>query len=83
MFRMTRECFKQLTQKIFGFVGEKSFKSEAYINAFLIPNDSTYCTHCLTSGGYICGEVNLVIIFCLLAGGDTLDLAVIFDVSSN
>ena len=36
-----------------------------------------------TSGGYISGEVKLAITLRLLAGGDALDLGVLFDVSSN
>ena len=34
MFRMNRECYNCLCQKIIACVGEKEFKSEAYIDAF-------------------------------------------------
>ena len=39
-----------------------------------------YDAHVLASGGYISGEVKLAITIRLLAGGDALDLALIFDV---
>ena len=42
-----------------------------------------YCAQVETSGGYISEEVKLVITLRLLAGGDALDLGVLFDVSSN
>ena len=36
--------------------------------------------NCLTTGGFISGEVKLVIAIRILAGDDSLDLAVMFDV---
>ena len=36
MFRMSRTCFKQLCDKIIISVGERSFMSQAYIDAFLV-----------------------------------------------
>ena len=42
-----------------------------------------YESYCLTSGGYITGEVKFAVILRLLAGGSALDLAVMFDISSN
>ena len=35
MFRMSRDCFKELCSKVISYVGESSFKSESYISAFL------------------------------------------------
>ena len=79
---MTRERFHLLCEKIKIAVGESEFKSEAYINAFLDKKGTMYSANCLTTGGFISGEVKIAITIRLLAGGDPLDLAVIFDVSS-
>ena len=89
MFRMSHHCFQLLCQKIIAHVGESNFKSEEYIDAFLHnPYNPSFTrqtcihyAHCHTTGGYISGEVKLAITLRLLAGGDALDLAVIFDVS--
>ena len=83
MFRMTRNCFKKLCETIIDKVGEKNFKSEAYINTFLIGHDSMFDAHLLTSGGYISGEVKLAVTLRLLAGGSCYDLGVIFDITPN
>ena len=39
--------------------------------------------HVQTSGWYISGEIKLALTLRLLAGGDTLNLGVLFDLSSN
>ena len=41
-----------------------------------------YYANCATTGGFISGEVKIAITIRLLAGGNPLDIAVIFDVSS-
>ena len=88
MFRMTRKCFELLSQTIIDNIGENNFKSEEYISTF-IDNEfcplgnrsySMYCAHCHTSGGYISGEIKLAVAIRLLAGGDALDLCVLFDI---
>ena len=69
--------------------GKRAFKSEAYIAAFLEkPSDKfsercniMYAAQAATSGGYISGEIKLAITLRLLAGGDALDLADLFDIS--
>ena len=88
MFRMSRTCFKQLCDKIIISVGERSFMSQAYIDAFLVEKNqaanslySIYKAHAKTSGGFVSGEVKLAISVRMLAGGSALDLAVIFYVS--
>ena len=87
MFRMTRDCFSMLCNRIIVHVGESNFKSEAYLDAYLRDNsyNDTFTrmhhAHLSTSGGYISGEVKLAIAIRMLAGGSALDLAVIFDVS--
>ena len=83
MFRMSRDCFDNLCQAIIAAVGEREFCSELYINAFLREKDNMYIAHEKTSGGYISGEIRLAITLRLLAGGDSYDLGVIFDISSR
>ena len=83
MFRMPRDCFDNLCQAIIAAVGEREFCSELYINAFLREKDNMYIAHEKTSGGYISGEIKLAITLRLLAGGDSYDLGVIFDISSR
>ena len=91
MLRMSRPCFQLLFQKIISKVGENKFKSEQYIDAFLLqPNNplksrsaSMHNAHVQTSGGYVCGEVKLGITFHMMAGGDALDLGALFDISPN
>ena len=86
IFCMTRECFILLCGKIIASIGESNFKSEAYIDAFLTKEGIVHdCVsimtraHMLSSGGFISGEVKLAITIKLVAGGSTLDLAVLFD----
>ena len=79
MFRMSRRCFQDLCFTIIGKVGESAFKSQAYIDAFL-KQTKMYVANEKTTAGYICGEIKLAITIRLLAGGDALDLAVIFDI---
>ena len=90
MFRMTRECFLLLCQKIIAKVGERSFLSEDYINSFLEGNyidydcsKQIYQAQKITSGGFISGKIKLVITLHMLAGGSSLDLSVIFDISHS
>ena len=80
MFRMTRDCFSELCNLIKTKVGEKEFKSESYIDGFLVDKDSMYMTHAKTSGGYISGEVKVGIALRILAGGNPYDLGVLFDI---
>ena len=67
-------------QRIICSIGERKFKSEAYIDAFLKGKDNMYDANEKTSGGYISGEVKLGITLRLLAGGDAFDLGIIFDI---
>ena len=80
MFRMTRKCFAELCTNIATSVGETEFKSESYIDAFLANKDNMFMAHEKTSGGYISGETKLGLTLRLLAGGDALDLGVMFDI---
>ena len=78
---MSRECFSLLCQKITCGIGEKAFKSESYIDAFLRGKDKMFNAHEFTSKGYISGETKVAVTLRLLAGGDSYDLGVIFDIS--
>ena len=60
MFRMTRECFELLCEKIKLSVGEKKFKSKAYIECFLDYAGHIYHANCATTGVYILGETRLL-----------------------
>ena len=88
MFRMSRECFNSLCNVVIRNISEEKFKSEKYINAFYKQNYQSddrayimYTAHMNTSGGYISGEVKLALTIRMLAGGNPLDLSVIFDIS--
>ena len=79
---MTRDCFALLCSKIIGEIGEKEFKSKAYIDNFLKCKDLMYEANTKATGGYIYGEVKLAITLRLLADGNALDLGVMFDVQT-
>ena len=59
IFCMTRQCFYELCQLNISKVGEKQFKSESYINVFLVNKDSMFIANEKTTGGYISGETKL------------------------
>lgn len=80
---MNRECFTSLCQNIILCVGEKGFKLEAYMDAFLKGTYQMYDVYCIsTDGGYIAGEVKLASTLRVLASGDALDLVIVFDIDS-
>ena len=70
-----------MCQKIICAVGERKFKSESYIDAFLRGKDNMFVAHELTSDEYISSETELAVTLRLLAGGDSYDLGVIFNIS--
>ena len=66
LFRMQRPCFNALCSRIECAVGEKTFKSERYIEqlqklGISTPESSMYNAHCKTPGNYIPGEIKLAI----------------------
>ena len=83
MFRMSRECFGILCQKITCAVGERRFKSEIYIDTFFRGKNRMFDAHERTSGGYISGQTKVAVTLRLLAGGDSYDLGLIFDITSK
>ena len=78
---MTREAFDELSGLIINHVGESVFRSESYIDNFLVNKNHLYMAHCLTSGGWISGETRLAITLRILAGGNSYDIGVIFDIT--
>lgn len=89
-FRMPRECFRELCNKIEENVGEAQFKSEAYLRNLKQSTDirdkkkiSIMKCHDKSTGGFISGEVKLALTLRILAGGSYLDLALLFDTSSS
>ncbi|KAL7545061.1 hypothetical protein ACHAWF_014107 [Thalassiosira exigua] len=86
-FRMSRECFQLLCEKIQTNVGERSFKSEQYLadvregNVTQVHPLLKSMIHCHdeSTGGFICGEIKLALTLRLLAGGSYLDLALLFE----
>ena len=91
MFQIPRHCFQKLCNTIIKNIGESRFKSEQYIDTFLDQPYSPfisrqvimYAAHVKTSGCYIYGEIKLGIVLRMLAGGDALDLSVLFDISPH
>lgn len=83
MFRMTRDYFSLLYNKIIAGVGERVFKSESYIDDLLYNKDQIYDANVHTTGGYIFGEVKVGITIRILSGGTALELEVFFYIISN
>lgn len=81
MFCMDCKCFNSLCKFIIHSVAEKQFKSEPYNDAFLKCKDINYDAHALTTGEYVAGEVKVDITLRSLAGGNALDIGVLFDIS--
>lgn len=85
LFRMKRPCFNALCSKIERAIGEKSFRSERYIQKLAKDGNSTpesrmYYANLHSSGTYIPGKVQLAITLCLLAGASYLDMFLWFNV---
>ena len=89
-FRMPRECFDLLCEKIEANVGEREFKSENYLHLFRggykdndLRTTNIMRAHEATTGGFISGEVKLALTLRLLAGGSYLDLALLFETGQH
>ena len=88
---MGRPNFRQLYRKIISKVWDYKFKSKQYIDEFLIQHDNPlkskiamiYTVHLKESGGYVYGEVKLVITLHMMASGDALYSGALFDISPN
>ena len=83
-FRLSKQDFNILCDKIINEVGEEKFKSEANINLKLRSSSpNIYTAQEKAHGGPLSGEVKLAITLRWLAGGNYLDLALIFHVHPN
>jgi hypothetical protein len=86
-FRMDKECFKLLCERITDTVGQHEFKSEQYLDnlrngvighKYLEAMDHA---HRKSTGGFISGEIKLALTLRLLAGGSYMDLSLLFETS--
>lgn len=87
-FRMSRPCFNLLCAKIEEVVGEKEFKSEAYLERLRSEGHSNkvasmYNNSINSSGGYIPGEVKVAMTIRILAGASYLDMFLWFNVNAD
>jgi hypothetical protein len=85
-FRMSKECFGVLCDKIIENVGEDEFKSEFYLRQKVQEGtrlSNLMKAHQSTTGGFICGEIKVALALRLLAGGSYLDLALLFETGST
>eukprot|EP00956_Cyclotella_meneghiniana_P038219 scaffold150376_cov62-Cyclotella_meneghiniana.AAC.3 len=85
-FRMSKECFELLCEKIIENEGDDVFKSEDYLNEQLYNGgreSNLMRAHQETTGGFICGEIKLALTLRLLAGGSYLDLSLLFETGSS
>ena len=79
LFRMSRPCFRKLCNKIEKSVGEKVFKSEAYLQelekqGYTTSEGRMYQAHKETSSGYVPGEFKVAMSLRLMAGASYLDM---------
>ena len=82
---MSKDIFQQLCDEIEVIIGRGKFKSEAFLDK-IMESDDQCCRRMMianqyTAGGFICGEIKLVITLRILGGGTPLDLALMFDTS--
>ena len=88
LFRMDRNCFNQLCNRIKSAVGEKDFKSEWYLQQ-LDDTDNTDRTSRIhrarnnTSGKTISGEWKLALTLRIMAGATYLDMYLWSNISPN
>ena len=72
-FRMKKEIFQKLCDRIEECVGAVEFKSEQYLDARLMSppkrSNNIFHAHPKTTGGMICGEVKLAVTLRILGGG--------------
>jgi hypothetical protein len=81
-FRMSRECFQLLCDRIEANVGEEEFKSEEYLKNLKHTDIESekkkvnlMYAHEASTGGFVSGEIKLALTLRLLAGGSHLDIS--------
>jgi hypothetical protein len=89
-FRMSRECFQLLCDRIEANVGEEEFKSEEYLKNLKHTDVESekkkvnlMYAHEASTGGFVSGEIKLALTLRLLAGGSYLDLSLLYEVGSS
>ena len=86
-FRMNKDLFQQLCDRIEDCVGAEDFKSEQYLDARLMSppkrSNNIFHAHQNSMGGMICGEVKLAVTLRILGGGSYLDMAMVFKSTFN
>lgn len=89
-FRMSKECFKHLCDRIEINIGEREFKSEEFLDDFQYSHDVSdkksirmLSAHEGSTGGFVSGEVKLALTLRLLAGGSYLDLSLLYEVGGS
>ena len=86
MFRMSRNCFKHLCNRIERNVGDHVFKSEEFLQQLKAgrlgeeKQRKMFHAHEKSTGGFISGEIKLALTIRLLAGGSYLDLSPLYEV---
>ena len=85
-FRMSRECFDHLCDRIEQNAGQLTFKSEQYLYG-LCPGtieenkqNKMNSAHVKSAGGFISGEVKLALTLRLLTGCTYMDLVLLYEV---
>jgi len=89
-FRMSKECFQYLCNRIEHNVGGRVFKSEGFLEDLRHSDDARdkksinmMSAHEGSTGGFISGEVKLALTLRLLAGGSYLDLSLLYEVGAS
>ncbi|KAL7428164.1 hypothetical protein ACHAXH_000770 [Discostella pseudostelligera] len=87
-FRMSRELFMRMCYEIEDLVGQTNFKSEEYLRHIVEYDDGNRSINIVhardqSTGGFITGEVKLVITLQVLGGGSYMDIALLFGISFN
>ena len=86
-FRMSRECFDHLVDRIETNVGERNFKREEYLQHLhhsTDPKDQATIrlmrAHEESTGGFVSGKVKLALVLRMLAGGSYRDISLLFEI---
>ena len=89
-FRMSRECFAYLCNRIMTNVGEDKFKSEEFLDNLKHSDDprdkekvQMMNAHEGSTGGFISGEIKLALTLRMLAGGSYLDLSLLYEMGTH
>ena len=87
-FRMSKQLFKILCDKIQDIIPPHEFKSEEYLEELLEspvvdPSRNILFAHAQSTGGFVSGEIKLAITLRILGGATYMDCALLFEISFN